>query len=94
MLHHLSTNLCWQIPWEIVAVPWYAHTGKSQAENRNVRIPTQRMFAVLRQAIEMLKDESYVESYTNGGFDGQGSGHDFYGVSCAVMPCFVFFPVG
>eukprot|EP00960_Hanusia_phi_P052167 761294-Hanusia_phi.AAC.2 len=36
------------------------------------------MFALIRN-VESLKDVSYVEAYGAGQFDGQNSGHDFYG---------------
>ena len=39
-------------------------------------------FALVRPVLEELKEKeiSYVEAYGQGQFDGQSSGHDFYGV--------------
>jgi hypothetical protein len=46
------------------------------------------MFSTIRPLFEQL-DISYVEAYGQGDFDGQGSGHDFYGVSLARAPILV-----
>jgi hypothetical protein len=43
------------------------------------------MFAMIRQLQEL--DISYVEAYGAGDFDGQSSGHDFYGVSSPLSLC-------
>jgi len=50
------------------------------------------MFSTIRPLFEQLAvgdDISYVEAYGQGDFDGQGSGHDFYGVSLARAPILV-----
>ena len=39
------------------------------------------MFSTIRPLFEQLDAISYVEAYGQGDFDGQSSGHDFYGVS-------------
>ena len=44
------------------------------------------MFATVRQ-FQALGDISYVEAYGAGDFDGQSSGHDFYGVSTQLSLC-------
>ena len=43
------------------------------------------MFAAIRQLQEL--DISYVEAYGQGDFDGQNSGHDFFGVSFPLRLC-------
>ena len=40
------------------------------------------MFSTIRPLYQEL-DISYVEAYGQGDFDGQNSGHDFFGVSFA-----------
>jgi hypothetical protein len=42
------------------------------------------MFALFTKLyVTELSDPGYIE-YGAGDFDGQNSGHDFYGVSCAI----------
>jgi len=38
------------------------------------------------------KDIPYVEAYGQGYFDGQGSGHDFYGVSPCLLTAQIHHP--
>ena len=47
------------------------------------------MFSTIRPLFEQLDAISYVEAYGQGDFDGQSSGHDFYGVSSQLPPCTV-----
>ena len=46
-------------------------------------------FALVRPVLEELKEKeiSYVEAYGQGQFDGQSSGHDFYGVRFCFSLC-------
>ena len=46
-------------------------------------------FALVRPVLEELQEKeiSYVEAYGQGQFDGQSSGHDFYGVRFCLSLC-------